>query len=61
MLLATCSKDGDFDFQEFFGILAEIADEKAHVAGESGEIVVEFGVGKEFAGSGGAVVELGGG
>src|SRR5881392_3818998 len=54
-------KDGDFDFQEFFGILAEVADEKAHVAGEAGEIVVEFGVRKKFAGSGGVVVEFGGG
>src|SRR3977135_3324312 len=54
-------EDGDLDVQESLGVLAEIADQEAHVAGEGDEVGVEMRSGKEFAGSGGIVVELGGG
>ena len=39
-------EDGDFEVEEFFGILAEVADQETQVAGEAAEIVVELRVGK---------------
>src|ERR1051325_4669085 len=54
-------EDADFDAQEFFGILTEVADEQTQVASEAGEIVIKLWVGEELARGGGVVVEFGGG
>src|SRR5215813_8433599 len=51
-------EDGNLEAQEFFRILAEVADQQAKVAGETGQVVVELWIGEKFAGCGCVVVEL---
>jgi len=54
-------EEADFDAEELLGVLAEVADKETKIAGEAGKVVVEFGIGEEFASSGSVVVELGSG
>jgi hypothetical protein len=40
------SEEGELDAQKFFGILAKFGDERTHVSGEIGKVVIELRVGK---------------
>src|SRR5215813_11857866 len=53
-------EDGNLEAQEFFRILAEVADQQAKVAGQSSQVVIELRIGEKLSRGRRVVVELGG-
>src|SRR5215831_11721645 len=51
-------EQGDLDVQELLRVLPKIANQQAHISGQTRQIVVELWVGKQFSRGGGVVIQL---